>query len=352
MEFQAQIELQRGEFSLAVHIATRGERVGILGESGAGKSMTLRAIAGLERAARGRVVMNDRVLLDSVRGVSMPARERRAAMVFQHYALFPHRTVGENVAFGLGHLDVVEREVRVRGILRRMHLEDLAARYPRELSGGQQQRVALARALVTDPEILLLDEPLSALDFHLRGLVEKELLDTLAGFQGATLYVSHSLEEVYRVCDVVLVLARGRALAYGPKEEIFRHPPSREVARLTGCKNLSSARALGGGIVEAMDWGVRVRITQPHAEARHVAIRANHISFADAPNGENVFPCTLEESTETPFRRTLYLRLHSAQGNGCHLQAEILKDRWDELKARPMPWQLKLDAERLFVMPD
>jgi molybdate transport system ATP-binding protein/molybdate transport system permease protein len=350
VELRAEIAAQRGPFSLELRLATGQQRVGILGESGAGKTMTLRAIAGLERTARGRLEVNGRVLMDSERGVSVPARERRAAMVFQQYALFPHRTVGENVAFGLHHLAPAEREERVRGIARRMHLEDLLARLPRQLSGGQQQRVALARALVTDPDILLLDEPLSALDFHLRGLVEKELLDSLAQFRGATLYVSHSLEEVYRLCDEILVLSRGRVLACGPREEIFLHPPSREVARLTGCKNISRASARGGGMVEAQDWGLQMRVAQPFSEARHVAIRANHIAFADQPGGENVFPCSLVESTETPFRRTVYLRLEAAPGEGWQLQAEVLKDRWEELKVRPAPWNVRLDPERVFVM--
>jgi len=352
VEIRAELAAQRGPFSLELRLATQQQRVGILGESGAGKTMALRAIAGLERTARGRLEVNGRVLLDSERGVSVPVRERRAAMVFQQYALFPHRTVGENVAFGLRHLAPEEREARVRGIARRMHLEDFLPRLPHQLSGGQQQRVALARALVTEPEILLLDEPLSALDFHLRSLVEKELLDTLAGFGGVTLYVSHSLEEVYRLCDEIVVLSRGRVLATGPREEIFLHPPSREVARLTGCKNFSAARALGGGLVEALDWGLRLRVAQPFTEARHVAIRANHIAFTDQPGGGNVFPCSLLESTETPFRRTLYLRLETAAGDGWHLQEEVLKDRWEELKGRPAPWNVRLDAERVFVMSE
>src|SRR5208282_5741539 len=196
VEFQAEIEAQRGAFALALRLETRGERVGILGESGAGKTMTLRAIAGLERSVRGRIVVNGRALLDSSRGVALPARERRVGLVFQSYALFPHRTVAENVAFGLERMNSAERETLVRGFLGRMRLEDLAGRYPRQLSGGQQQRVALARALVTDPEILLLDEPLSALDFHLRGLVEKELLDTLAEFAGVAQLFFHQAAQV------------------------------------------------------------------------------------------------------------------------------------------------------------
>ncbi|HUJ39489.1 MAG TPA: sulfate/molybdate ABC transporter ATP-binding protein [Candidatus Acidoferrales bacterium] len=350
MDLRADIAAQRGPFSLHLRLETGRRRVGILGESGAGKTMTLRAIAGLERTARGRLEVNGRVLLDSARGVSLPARERRVALVFQQYALFPHRTVADNVAFGLHGVPPAEREARVRGAARRMHLEDLLARYPKQLSGGQQQRVALARALVTEPEILLLDEPLSALDFHLRGLLEKELLDSLAGFRGAALYVSHSLEEVYRLCEEIVVLSQGRVLASGLKEEIFLRPPSREVARLTGCKNISRATATGDGLVEALDWGLRVRVARAISEPRHVAIRANHIAFADHPGAENVFPCSLVESTETPFRRTLYLRLASAPEGGWQLQAEIPKDRWEELRDRPAPWHVRLDPERVFAM--
>ena len=350
MEFHAEFAAVRGNFSLEVKLEPRTARVGVLGESGAGKSMTLRAVAGLLTPRSGRIAMDGRVLFDSAVGINLPARERRTGYVFQNYALFPHRTVAENIGFGLAHLAAGERDTRVRALLARMHLEGLEGRYPQQLSGGQQQRVALARALATGPQILLLDEPLSALDFHVRSLVEKELLDALAEFHGVTLYVSHNLEEVYRLCDEILVLARGRALAFGQKEEIFRRPPSVEVARLTGCKNVSRARTLDGEGIEALDWGLRLRIKQQRTQVQHVGIRAFHLAFADQPGAENVFPCTLLESTETPFRRTVYLRLESAQGNGPHLQAEVMKDRWEELKSRPMPWYVRLDPDRLFVM--
>jgi len=352
VEFQAEFEVRRGAFRLKVALETKGERVGILGESGAGKTLTLRTVAGLERPERGRIEIDGDVLYDSGQGVNLPARERGAGLLFQNYALFPHRTVEENIGFGLAELPRAERDARVSALTERMHLRGLGGRYPRELSGGQQQRVALARALACEPRILLLDEPLSALDFHLRGLVEKELLDTLAEFRGVTLYVSHSLEEVYRLCETILVLAGGRVLARGPKEEIFRRPPSIEAARLTGCKNFSRARPSGNGMVEALDWGIALRVTQPSTGARHVGIRANHVAFADEPGGENVYDCRLVESTETPFRRTLYLRLPSASGEGWHVQAEVLKERWEQLKSRPMPWKLRLDPERLFVMAE
>ena len=150
--------------------------------------------------------------------------------------------------------------------------------FPATLSGGEQQRVALARALAIEPAALLLDEPFSALDTHLRSALERQLRETLASYGGATLFVSHNLEEAYRVCEKLAVLANGSVAAQGPKEEIFRHPPTLEVARVTGCKNFSRARRLPDGRVDALDWGCTLRVAQEFAKPpEHVAIRAHHV---------------------------------------------------------------------------
>ena len=216
--------------------------------------MLLRSIAGLEQPDRGRIDLNGRVLLDTAGRIRVPARDRRVGLLFQHYALFPNRTVAENIAFGLRHLPAEERSRRLAALIERTHSRGLESRYPRELSGGEQQRVALARALSIEPEALLLDEPLSALDAHLRSQVEAELQETFAVYRRPTLVVTHNVEEAYRLGEQLLVLARGRVAAFGPKEEIFRRPPSLEVARLTGCKNFSRARAVSDHVVEALDW--------------------------------------------------------------------------------------------------
>ena len=157
-------------------------------------------------------------------------------------------------------------------------MKGLANRYPRSLSGGEQQRVAFARALAIEPSALLLDEPFSALDMHLRNALERQLRETLGSYRGATLFVSHNLEETYRVCGEIVVLARGGVAARGAKDEIFRRPPTLEVAQLTGCKNFSRARLVTGGRVEALDWGVTLCVMQALvAPPEHIAIRAHHI---------------------------------------------------------------------------
>jgi molybdate transport system permease protein len=347
------------DFTLDVSFTAAGEPLGILGPSGAGKSMLLRSIAGLERPDRGRIALNGRVLFESDRRVDVPARDRHVGMLFQHYALFPHLTVAQNVAFGLQDLPHPQRELRLAQALDRTHAADLRDRYPRQISGGEQQRAALARALSIEPQALLLDEPLAALDTHLRGQMETLLQETFAAFERPALVVTHNMEEAYRLAAQLLVLIRGRVVAFGPREEIFLHPPTLEVARLTGCKNFSRARPISETTVEALDWECRLRTTHPvPAPVAHVGLRAHHIDFVEADgaalNSENVFPCWPVRSSETPFRVTLYLRLHRAPGEGeePHLQAEVFKEKWERFRSRPLPWHVRLSPDSLFAMPE
>jgi molybdate transport system permease protein len=241
-----------------------------------------------------------------------------------------------------------------------MQLTGLERRYPGQLSGGQQQRVALARALAPQPAALLLDEPFSALDTYLRSQLEHQLHETLAGYQGVKLVVSHNLEEIYRLCEELVVMDQGSVIARGSREEIFRWPPSRQVALVTGCKNFSRAQARDTHCVEALDWACSLRVVQemPRAIAE-VAIRAHHIGVAPgnaarrAPD-ENTFPCWLAALSEAPFHVTLFLRLHApaAGPSDYHLQVEITQEHWAELKSEPQPWRAHLDPQRLFLLPD
>jgi molybdate transport system permease protein len=356
---EVQIEKKLAEFTLDVAFRATERPLSVLGASGAGKSMLLRCIAGLERPSRGRIALNERILFDSAQRVGIPARERRIGLLFQNYALFPHRTVAQNIAFGLHDLPQGEQSMRTAALVSRTHLAGLEQRYPRELSGGEQQRAALARALAIQPEALLLDEPLSALDTHLRGQVEAQLQETFASFRRPALLVTHNMEEAYRLGEQLLVLARGRVVAFGPKEEIFRRPPSSEVARLTGCKNISRARAISDGTVEALDWACRLRLAQmPATPPNFIGIRAHHIDFlettAEAAGEQNIFPCWIVRTSETPFRITLFLSLDSARAAAgeAHLQAEVFKEKWERFRDRPQPWRVRLAPESLFAMPE
>ena len=359
MPLEIQIKKKLPDFTLDVTFTADNAPLSILGPSGAGKTMLLRCIAGLEHPDQGRIALNGRVMFDAERQIAIPARERRVGMLFQHYALFPHRTVAENIAFGLAGLSHDERNKRAASMMQRVHIPDLGRRYPRELSGGEQQRAAIARALATEPEALLLDEPLSALDTHLRGQMEAQLQETFAAFERPVLLVTHNIEEAYRLGDRLLVLSRGHVVACGDKEEVFRHPPTVEVGRLTGCKNFSRARALSPTTIEAIDWGCRLTVAHPiSGTPAHVGIRAHHVDFVEAASeaaaGDNVFPCWLVRSSETPFRTTLFLRLHRAPANSSDydLQAEVFKEKWLRFRDRPFPWHVRLAPDSLFLMPE
>lgn len=363
MALEVQIEKKLPEFMLQAAFRADSTPLSILGPSGAGKTMLLRCLSGLAIPNRGRIALGGDVFFDSERHVNLPARARRLGLLFQHFALFPHRTVAENISFGLAGLEASDQQKRVRDLIERTHAKGLEQRFPRELSGGEQQRVALARALAIEPRALLLDEPLSALDTHLRSQIEALLQETFSSGDRPTLLVTHNIEEAYRLGAQLMVLSRGKIVALGPKEEIFRHPPTREVAQLTGCKNFSRACAIEGGKIEAIDWGCSLRVTQKiERPPAYVGIRAHHIDYAESAWGlaegsasqENSFPCWLAKTSETPFRITLYLRMHKPpqDSSDYHLQAEVFKEKWQRFRNVPMPWHVRLGPDALLVMPE
>lgn len=348
------IEKQLPGFNLQVSFGADRQPLGLLGGSGAGKSMILRCIAGIETPSSGRIVLNGRVLFDSQQGINLPPRSRRIGFVVQNYALFPHMTVAQNIAFGLSKgLSTTAIKEQIEAQLMTVQLEGYSDRYPHQLSGGQQQRVALARALASQPEALLLDEPFSALDTHLRSQLEQQMIETLANYEGMTLFVTHNMEEAYRVCSHLLVLEKGKAVHYGTKNEIFESPATVDVAQLTGCKNFSSAVAVGSGQVEAIDWGCTLSVIEPIAHPlSNVGIRAHQLILTKDLSHENTFPCWLVRTSETPHRMTLFLKLHhpSTSQSDYHLQAEVFKEKWATLKDQPMPWYVRLDPLRLILM--
>ena len=347
------IQKQLKGFSLCVAFSAGEDTLGLLGASGAGKSMILRCIAGLETPTIGRIVLNGRILFDSEQSINLPSHKRRIGFLFQNYALFPHMTVAQNIAFGLQRLPEAERNRRVQAQMAAVQLHQMGNRYPHQLSGGQQQRVALARAMAIEPEILLLDEPFSALDTHLRSQMEKQLIETLASYQGVSLFVTHNLEEAYRVCQNLLVLSEGKTRACGAKENIFERPTTFTVAQLTGCKNFSPARAVSPTGVQADAWGCTLHVVEPIPDSlAYVGIRAHQLTFPKDSNQENSFPCWVVQTSETPHRMTVYLKLHSppAHDQDYHLQAEIFKEKWAVFKDKPLPWHVRLDPLRLMLL--
>jgi iron(III) transport system ATP-binding protein len=226
-----------------------GELVALLGPSGCGKTTTLRLVAGFMAPDGGEIRVGDRVL--SSPGAVIPPERRRMAMIFQSYALWPHMTVAQNVAYGLRFTKNprAQRDVKVEEILRAVQLAGYGARYPGELSGGQQQRVAVARALVVEPEILLLDEPLSNLDASLREEMRFEIRRLHERFGITTLYVTHDQAEAMVISDRAAVIRRGRVEQIGAPRELFERPRTRFVAEFIGKTNLIDTVADGAASV-------------------------------------------------------------------------------------------------------
>ena len=295
-------------FSLETAFTTHGGCLGILGASGCGKSMTLRCIAGIERPDAGRVVVNGRVLYDSSVRLNLPPQKRRVGYLFQNYALFPRMTVAENIVCGMRG-EKNGREQMIRELLARFHLEGLGGRYPGQLSGGQQQRAALARMLASEPDVILLDEPFSALDAHLREQMQMQVLELLESYGKDAVLVTHSRDEAYRLCGELLVMDAGRPIAHGGTKELFRSPGLVQVARLTGCKNISRAKKAGAHRVEALDWGISLDTADPVPEdVSHVGVRAHSFfppSGASAPNLISIEDCG---SSEGPFEWNILFR--------------------------------------------
>ena len=236
-----------------------GELVALLGPSGCGKTTTLRLVAGFLTPEQGEIWVGDRRV--SSAGTVIPPERRRMAMIFQSYALWPHMTVAQNVAYGLRFkrdLSRADRDRRVTAMLQVVKLAGYEARYPGELSGGQQQRVAVARALVVEPEILLLDEPLSNLDANLREEMRFEIRRLHEEFAITTLYVTHDQAEAMVISDRIAVLNRGRVAQVGPPEDLFRRPRSRFVAEFIGRTNLIDGTAVDPATVE--HGSIRVRV--------------------------------------------------------------------------------------------
>ena len=327
-------------FSLDVSFDAGAETLALLGASGCGKSLTLQCIAGLLRPDDGHIVLNDRVLFDSKRGINLPPQKRRVGYLFQHYSIFPNMTVFQNIAAGIRAGSKLEKHATAMRHIAAMRLVGFENQRPHELSGGQLQRVALARALATEPEVLLLDEPFSALDDYLKWQLELELSDTMRAFNGTSIFVSHSRDEVYRLCETVCVLENGKNERQNTVLGLFQKPDTLAAALISGCKNYSRVQIETDGRVFALDWGVALTVEGAiPQELQHVGVRAHYFKPA-LPSDKNAITCRVVRSIDDVFSTVLMLETPAVGGeyesDYSLLRVELPKSEWAALNEPQM----------------
>ncbi|MDR0813854.1 MAG: ATP-binding cassette domain-containing protein [Oscillospiraceae bacterium] len=269
-------------FSLDTEFSVNdGETLGLLGVSGCGKSMTIRCIAGILKPDKGRIVLNGRVLFDSEKRVNLPPRLRNVGYLFQSYALFPNMTVLQNVESGIRETGALRRE-KAELWIERMRIAYRRDAYPRKLSGGERQRCALARMFASEPELLLFDEPLSALDAHLRTTIELELIDFLKEYPNPAVFVSHSRDEVAHICENICVLENGHGHDSRPTRDVFRRPETVSAALLSGMRSFSRLERVSPAVIKALNWGeVLLAVPETFPEsADTVGIRSHFVKIS------------------------------------------------------------------------
>ena len=351
MGLDIKIEKNLPGFSLNMELNFSPGITGILGASGSGKSMLLGCIAGLIKPDKGSISLDGRTFFDSTQKINLSPQDRKTGILFQNYALFPHMTIRENIAFALSDLPKDEKNARVQKLLESFHIADFAARYPSQISGGQQQRVALARALAVEPDILLLDEPFSALDQHLKQSLMKDMLETLKDYQGCVLFVTHNMEEAFRMCERLVIVGNGRIETQGAKQELFSRPPTYESAVITGCKNIKKAIRSSKDEVIIPDWGISLKTgTKIDSNEGFAGVRANHIRLSEDGDSENCFTTWIADESEAPFTTTLYLKFHEKpeSKDDYQLQCEIRKEHRASIINTSQPISIFIDPQYVF----
>jgi len=295
-----------GRFQLDVSFQSQAKRIVLFGPSGSGKSVTLQCLAGLLAPDSGQVTVDGQTVFDSDRRLDVPPEQRRVGYVPQSSVLFPHLDVAANVGYGLRRSPAAERQEKVGKLLRLVRLEGFEARRPRALSGGEQQRVALARALATEPLMLLLDEPFSALDTPVRAALRRELLELQAALGFAWVFVTHDPEEAFELADEIAVYDSGRILQFGPRDDVFYRPLDTTVARTVGFANVFPAKPTAADRVLLEGSGVEL------------------ITTGEAPPAGPLYACIRQEDIRL-IRKDRPLSVGLSAGTRLH--AEVVEER-------------------------
>lgn len=350
MAIRLQIRKELEDFSLEVSLNSESRRIGILGASGCGKSMTLKSIAGIEKPDSGFILVDGVTLYDSGRRFSMKTQKRKVGYLFQNYALFPTMTVWENIGAGVQG-SRKEKEKTIEKMLEKFELQGLEKRFPTELSGGQQQRVALARIMAYEPEVILLDEPFSALDGFLKDKLQQEMQEMLADYQGTVILVSHSRDEIYRFSEELLILHEGKSICQGRTRELFENPQWKEAARLTGCKNIVKAEKTGEHRLWIPGWEMELLLEREIPEdIAYIGFRAHDFIPVWGGRCKNAIPVQLKSMAELPFERKYFLETQSRTGE--EICWFVQREKWPLLEEKGLPDWLLLPEEKILLLKE
>ena len=348
MAIEVRIHREFDDFKLDVQFQSESRRIGILGASGCGKSLTLKSIAGIERPETGKIESAGKVFFDTAKKIWMPPQERNVGYLFQNYALFPTMTVEKNIGIAL-RCGKKEKEKKVRDMIERFSLQGLEKKLPGQLSGGQQQRTALARIMIYEPDMILLDEPFSALDSYLKEQTQRECLELLQDYPGTVILVSHSRDEIYRFSEEVLVIDGGKAVIKKTVKELFEHPQKVAAAKLTGCKNIEEIVWKDGKHLYVPGWDMVIPAGMGNVgDAQAIGIRAHEFTTERTESdSELVFPVYKPEVTEDLFE--YHVQFFTSERAKTPVVWKVSKKLWD-VGEKGVPKWLHLKREHILFL--
>ena len=345
MVLSVDIRKKLGDFLLDIQFTVEDGVFALLGASGCGKSMTLKCIAGIETPDSGKIILDDQVLFDSSRKINLPPQKRKVGYMFQDYALFPNMTVEQNIGIGMGKRP---NQNIIKSYIDKFHLQGLEKQYPSQLSGGQKQRTAMARMLASQPNLILLDEPFSALDSYLKWKLERQTKEILKEAGKPAVFVSHNRDEVYRLCDMVGCVDQGKLVVKEPVREFFLNPKTKEAALLSGCKNVSDIQVLDEHHIRATGWNVTLYCEMIPADTKAIGIRAHYFEpiTNESESAENRFPVCDYHILEDPFEWNIAFCTESGSEE---IQWKVSKKEYD-FTCMPVPEYLTVAEKDILFL--
>ena len=337
------IKKKLNNFTLDIECKLESNRLGILGGSGAGKSMILKMLAGIEKPDKGYIKLDDKILFDSEKKIDIKPKDRNIGYCFQNYALFPNLTVYENIVICLGKPERADADK----FLEKFELTKIKDSKPGKISGGQAARVAMARILIRKPKALLFDEAFSALDIYLRDHIQEEIAQILKDFKGSAIFVSHSRDEVYRLCDSTMVIDAGKISNIGNTKKLFKYPDTKTTAILTGCKNISDIRYISDNTIEAINWGTKFVFSKELPKnITAIGIRAHEFVPVWEETGTNLLEFKLKSRAKLPFEDNYYLYTNGSSD----ITWLVQKDIKEKIESRGLPKFLQIDEENILLL--